>query len=170
VAFQAHRRGFFLSWPLLYAALAYPAAQLAASFAFMALPGALSTAAPLTQTAILAAFLLCLVSALFGGGMIADVDKQQKAQTFFIKTLAADLSVLAAQAKDPGAKKKLEALHETARYSDPVSHAALSALEAEISAKARTLAQLAASGGDVTELCEQTALLLGERNAKCGLK
>jgi len=96
----------------------------------------------------------------------ADVDKKQKEQTFFIKVLVSDLDGLAARARDQAARDKLQSLSETARYSDPVSHEALSGLESEISAKVRALSPLVADG-DVSALCDEITLLLGDRNAKC---
>jgi hypothetical protein len=160
-------RDLFLSWPLLNTAVMYAAVQLAASFVFMSMPSAAATIAVLTQTGLLAAFLILSISAMFGGNVIDEVDKKQKEQTFFIQMTASDLEGLSARAVDRETKDKLQTLAESARYSDPISHTTLSGIEAEISERVRALSKQAAEGGNVTALCSEITLLLDERNAKC---
>lgn len=63
----------------------------------------------------------------------------------------------------------LEQLAEDFRYSDPVSHADLKAIEGDIKAAFQNLEQILASDGDPAASVEQTKQLLAQRNAACKL-
>jgi signal transduction histidine kinase len=169
---SATLRDVFLSWPLVYVSCGYGAIQIALSFAALALPNFTATAANLSQAALLAAYLVMAASAMLGRNVVDAVDAKQSDTTLFVKNLAADTERLAARVKDGRAKIRLQKLHETARYSDPVSHPSLAPLEREIMDKFGELSSLTnekdiplREGIDI--LCDEITSLIGDRNGKC---
>jgi len=154
-------------WPLIHASLIYLIVQIAVSFTLMAIHIFTSTTAILIQVALLAIFLMVSISVLFGANFIAGVDKKQQKKTSFIAAIVPSLEIILGRAKDPIAKDKLQALFETARYSDPVSHESLSDIENEISAKTNALSLLVTSDSDIAALCSEITLLFDERNTRC---
>jgi hypothetical protein len=160
-------RDMFTAWPLIYVSCAYAVIQIILSFLIMAFPFFGTVAANLVQALLLAIYAILAVSAIFGANIAEDIDKKQAAGTSFVRVLTGDIEALVARAKDPKAKRTLGKLCETARYSDPVSHDTLSALENSISAKVSELSPAISSGEGVSALCEEITLLLGERNSKC---
>jgi hypothetical protein len=160
-------RDTFLNWPMVYVSCGYAVIQVIASFAFLSAGDLSPAVSNLTQAALLAVYAILAVSAIFGRNAADEIDRKQAEQTFFIKVLTSDIERLAVRANDPELKKSLEKLRYAARYSDPVSCAALNALENIISAKVRELTEAISSGGDVSVICEEITLLLGDRNSNC---
>jgi hypothetical protein len=156
----------FFNWPLVYVSFAYAVIQVIFAFAALSADALGATAANLTQAAFLALYAILAISAMSGSNIVEEIDEKQKTQTSFIKNLASDMEPLVRRATNPETRDKLQKLSDAARYSDPVSHESLAALENEISDKARELARLFSSGGDVSALCEEMILLLGDRNGK----
>ncbi len=95
------------------------------------------------------------------------IDQTIKADTIFIKMLAADAESLMAQAspaQQPMAKKVWEAL----RYSDPVSNPMLSSAEAQINVKFSEFRNAVTSGDEqAKKLAEELLFLIEDRNRKC---
>jgi hypothetical protein len=157
----------FLDWPLVYVSGAYMAVQFVLAFLIMSINALGATAANLIQIIPLAIFALLSVSSVFGRNIVDEVDTKQKHQMFFVKNLTADIESLARKAVTPEAKAKLGRLYEAARYSDPVSCDALSALENAIGVKVGELSSALVDGCDVSALCEEIMLMIADRNAKC---
>jgi hypothetical protein len=160
-------RDTFLNWPMVYVSCGYALIQVILSFVVLSADNIGLTAANLTQAVPLALYAILAASAILGRNIADEIDRKQAEQTFFIKVLTDDIERLAARAKDPELKKALEKLYDAARYSDPVSHAALSALENSISTKVSELSAAVSSGEGVFALCEEITLLLGDRESKC---
>jgi hypothetical protein len=119
-----------------------------------------------------------LVCAACGAGLIAtdtareaieSIDKKQRETTSFIRTLRAELTVLAGRAADDGVKAALSSLAEKARYSDPVSSAATEEIETQLQYLLDALKPSVYSGrnDDAIMQIDQMALQLDERNVKC---
>ena len=157
-------------WPLLSVAWRYAAVQAVAGLAEMLLspwvPWQIGLA---VNIILLGACLLGLVATDTARGEVERLDRKIKEQTSFIQSLRADLEGLADRAADGGAKRDIRALAEAVRYSDPMSHPQLAALEGGLGAKAAQLAQAVAAGdgGASAALAGELQLLLSDRNRKC---
>ena len=102
---------------------------------------------------------------------VVSVDEKIKTRTFFIKSLTVDAETLMARAKDEIARAECRKVFEAIRYSDPMSNAALSSVESQITIKfaALTNAVMADDTGKVAELANEVCILIGDRNRKCKL-
>lgn len=133
-------KSIFMGYPLLYISLAYLAAQLIASLAFMLIPNV-----PVWVAVILSVILLGLACVgVIGGNTAHDaIDKTEanvKSKVSYIKLIQSDVECLAAQETDPETKKAMQELAQTIRYSDPMSSEALASLEQQIQAEVQALA------------------------------
>lgn len=101
------------------------------------------------------------------------LDDKLKVQTFYMKNLQAEAETLMAQAKSPESKAVCKQVYEEIRYADPMSHEALTALEAQITIKFAELKEAVASEGDSAEIVQQLAkeviVLVQERGKKVKL-
>lgn len=160
-------REAFLNLPLIYVSCFYALGQLILSILVMSIPAFGTLPANLSQAALLALYALLALSAILGANIAGEIDQEQASQTLFVRVLSSEIEAIAKQVKDVDAKNKLQKLYEAARYSDPVSHETLTPLESVISARVGELSSLVASGGDICPLCEEIAMMLGDRNSKC---
>ena len=101
--------------------------------------------------------------------IVSAVDEKVKAQTSFIKSLTVDAEGLMNRGKDEETKALCKKVYEAIRYSDPVSHDALSSLESEISAMFQKLeeATIAENPEPAKAIAQDFLILIDERNKKC---
>ena len=100
--------------------------------------------------------------------LVSSVDKKIKKQTFFIKSLSADASVLCNEAKSNAAKNACHKVYESIRYSDPMSCDELASIEAEIlEAFNKFSAAIKADDESAVEIADKLNALLKMRNEKC---
>lgn len=120
---------------------------------------------------VLAFTAVAVVKADAAADLVSAVDEKTKANTFFIKSLTADAESLLARAGSEELRAACKKVYEAARYSDPVSHSALAALEREITLKLAALSDAvkAADAPAASGLADELAVLLRERNNKCKL-
>jgi gas vesicle protein len=121
------------------------------------------------NTILLGACLVGVITVDASKEEIEKIDEKIKEKVFFIKSLQVDVEGLVNKASDESAKKMLNALSETIRYSDPMSSPQLASIENEIESKAADLT-VAVKKSDVESikvLCEELQQLLAERNRKC---
>ena len=99
------------------------------------------------------------------------VDTKVKTQTFFIKSLTINADTLMASAKSEAVKAEYRKVYEAIRYSDPMSHDALSSVERQITVKLAELSKavMADDAESVTEIANNVVVLIGDRNKKCKL-
>lgn len=102
---------------------------------------------------------------------VSDIDKKVKKNTIFVKKLVIDAEKLITQAQDETLRAECKKVYEALRYSDPVSHDALSFVESEIAIKFSRFSDAVAEEdfAIVTEIGREILALIGERNAKCKL-
>lgn len=114
---------------------------------------------------------LAVIKAAAAIDEVVAIDQKLKAKTSFIRAMTEDAAALAARAKSEDVRTACNKVYETLRYSDPTSHAALSGIEDEISARFAALADLVAAGQSaaVTEAAQALLVLIEERNRKCRL-
>ena len=120
---------------------------------------------------VLAANILSVVKATGAIAEIERVDEKIKVQTFFIKSLTIDADTLMASAKSEAVKAECRKVYEAVRYSDPMSHDALSSVESNITLKFAALDEAVNTddADKVAELANEVLILVGDRNKKCKL-
>lgn len=103
--------------------------------------------------------------------IVSGMDETIREQTLFIKSLTADAEALMARAKSEPVRSEIKKVYEAVRYSDPMSNAALSVLESQITLKFESLYQYidADSAEEVRSAAEELILLVNDRNKKCKL-
>ena len=121
--------------------------------------------------AILGFTAIAVFKANFAADLVAEKDKEIKAQTLFIKSLTADAQSLIAQAKSPEVKAECKMVYEAVRYSDPMSNDALASIEGDITINFSkfTEAVISENSDTVATLADKIIILLGDRNKKCRL-
>lgn len=117
--------------------------------------------------AILAFTATAVIKAMAVSDIVSETDSRVMEDTMFIRTLTADAEILAANAMDDDIKAVCRKVYEAARYSDPVSDAALSDIESQIRSGFTLLADAVAKGGDAAAEAKKITALLAERNSKC---
>jgi len=120
---------------------------------------------------VLAANVLSVIKATAAIDEIERVDAKVKTQTFFIKSLTVDADTLMASAKSDAVKAECRKVYEAIRYSDPMSHDALSSVESQITVKFAELSEAVKTDNveAVGELANEVIILVGDRNKICRL-
>ena len=96
---------------------------------------------------------------------VAQVENKINPKVYYIKSLQADVEMIADNVNDPSLKKQISDLAERIRFSDPMSNDSLSSLERQISdAVIRLKSTPDDDKGSIVSLIDQ---LLTERNKKC---
>lgn len=118
---------------------------------------------------VLAITAIAVIKANVVAEAVTEIDKKIKTQTFFIKSLTIDAEGLLARANSEEMKVECKKVYDTIRYSDPMSHEALSGVESQITLKFAELAN-AVNNGDamaVTKSAKEVCVLVDDRNKKC---
>ncbi|MBQ3072556.1 MAG: hypothetical protein IJD20_04610 [Oscillospiraceae bacterium] len=114
---------------------------------------------------------IALAKADAAADLVETVDEKIKVQTFFIRSLTVDAESLLARAKSEAAKAACKKVYEAVRYSDPMSHDALTSAESAITLKFSKFSEAVTS--DNAELiaasADELVILIGDRNKKCKL-
>lgn len=120
---------------------------------------------------ILVANIFASIKATFAVEHYNKVDEKIKVQTFFIKSLTADASTLIARAESEEIAEECRKIYEAVRYSDPMSHDALSSVESQITIRfsALTDAVVANDLAAVKTAAKELTVLITDRNNKCKL-
>lgn len=155
----------FPGLPALHIGVVYLAFQFAIFLVFLFVPTAPAWIAVIVCVMMAGIPAACMIAADAGRGEIQRVEAGVQAKTFYIKSLQADVELLANQEPAPDTKAALSKLAEIIRFSDPMSHEQLAELEAQIAAKVLELKSSANKADIVVEIRS----LLEERNKKCKL-
>ncbi len=101
--------------------------------------------------------------------IVADQDVRIAQKTAVIAELRAEAEAIRARATTPEISETCTKVYDALRYSDPVSHSALEALESSIRAKLEAMREAVASSDavGVKGHAEELLLLISERNIKC---
>lgn len=121
--------------------------------------------------AVLALTAIAVVKANLAAELVMEVEEKVKAKTFFIKSLTVDADSLQAYAKSDEAKAACKKVFEAVRYSDPMSHEALSGVEGQISIRFAAFAKAVKAGeaAAIAAASEELLVLIADRNNKCKL-
>lgn len=120
----------------------------------------------LINTVLLGIVVIILVSSNAAKKEIDRVEQKVQEKVFFIKDLQADVELYAEKVTDAQAKKEVEELAETIRYSDPMSHSQLASIENQINNKVQSLKQVEDNSLQIKQICKELQGLLAERNKK----
>ena len=103
--------------------------------------------------------------------IVSSIDEKVKENTLFIKSLTVDAESLMSRAKSETIKAKCKKVYEAVRYSDPMSSAALTSIESDITIKFSKLFEAVVSEDSevAVTLADEIIILLGDRNKKCRL-
>ena len=164
----------------LYISGGFAAALLVIGFAFMYLDVTKTTWPIIIFVGLTVAYVILTVYAVLGTGYMASVEKQVAEKRLFIKMLEADVLDCVAKSTDPATQAALRAFADKIRFSDPMSHASLSAIENDISSLvfeiSRDLSEISESDGkqvsdaprtDVIAKIRRAEAMLASRNNRC---
>lgn len=153
----------FLGFPVLHIGIVYLIVQLVALAVFLIVPTLPVWCAMIACLVIAGASTVCMLSADVVRSEIERVEAKVQGKVFYIKSLQADVELLAKRETDPKVKAALVQLAEKIRFSDPMSHEQLAKLEAQLEIKVSELKNATNKAEILTEIVS----LLDERNRKC---
>lgn len=153
----------FLGFPVVHVGIVYLIIQTIAFVVFMFAPTLPMWSAIVACSCIAGVSAICMIVADTGRSEIERIELKVQQKVFYIKSLQVDVEMLAEVEQDTDTKKTLEQLAEKIRFSDPMSHEQLFALENSIASKVAEL-KIATNK---TELISEINMLLTERNKKC---
>lgn len=122
----------FYRLPLISISYTGLTVMLAAGALCMVLPGFPVWLGVILCAVILAVHVIALIKAAAAAGTVGGIDEKVKAQTSFIRELTADAQGLIAIAKTDDLQAAAKKVYEAIRYSDPMSNAELTDIEARI--------------------------------------
>lgn len=157
----------FKNMPTVYATWSYLAIQLIMGFIEIYYPINFRYSI-LINAIILGLSIIILLGVNAGKKEIDRVEKKVQEKVFFIKELQADVEILVNKITNDNAKKELELLVETIKYSDPMSHSNLAAIENQITNEVTKLKQTE-DIEDIKHICSELQQLFSERNKKAKL-
>lgn len=123
------------------------------------------------EVLLLGAYAVILILSFMGKNIVTNLEQNQKEKVYFVKSIAVDLSMVANKISDETAKKLVNKIAETAKYSDPMSSPSLAGLEAQISIKVEELKNSTDENDveKITTVANKIEELFTERNEKCKL-
>lgn len=157
----------FKNMPTVYATWSYLVIQLIMGFIEIYYPINFRYSI-LINAIILGLSTIILLGVNAGKKEIDRVEKKVQEKVFFIKELQADVEILVNKITNDNAKKELELLVETIKYSDPMSHSNLAAIENQITNEVTKLKQTE-DIEDIKHICSELQQLFSERNKKAKL-
>lgn len=152
-----------------YLCAIFTAAYLAAGLVFAYLPWKKMPLPLIVELVITTAYIVSAMFFLRGAEYIRAKETHTREKVMYIRFLKADVDDCIAKANSEELRAKLTKLSEDVRFSDPMSHASLAGIEAELSA---TVAEIADKVGGENEseafaLVEKAQKALERRNSRC---
>ena len=162
----------FLGLPLVKHGLVYLLVQFLAGIILLLIEDCGIKAAMVVQIVIFAAFLLFAILALVGKNVISANEQHVAQKVFYIKSLETDVQGFAQRCTEPALRKSLDALIQTIRYSDPMSHySSLAGIENGIERKTSELGSFLSQGNiaGAEANVQELEMLFADRNRKSKL-
>lgn len=153
----------FLGFPLIHIGVVYLITQIVTFIVFLLAPSLPTWSAVIVCVLIAAIAALCCIPIAPATEEIECAGKKADEKVFFIKSLQVDVEIMAEREEDETTKQALNQLAEKIRFSDPMSHEKLAALEGKIVDKVDELK----TSENKMEIIEAIDLLFDERNRKC---
>lgn len=121
----------------------------------------------IADTVLAAVFIILAILTYAAGNEIVRVEEKVAEKVFYIKSLQGDIEILTSS--DARLSKALTDLAETVRFSDPMSHSQLAAIENIIINKFNLLKENINNADAALPICDEMQKLFAERNKKCKL-
>ena len=136
---------------------------------FMYLPIKAVTFPIIAEAVITGGFIIAAMFFLYGGEHMMSQEKIVKEKVLFIRLLASDVEGAASIAKSEELRAALLSFGEDIRFSDPMSHASLEAVESQISATVDEISAKITLGkeDEAMELVLIAKRQLERRNSRC---
>lgn len=137
----------------------------------MAIPDMPNWAGAIICLVILAFNAIAVIKAFAAGEIAVNIDEKVKAKTLFAKSLTVDAEGLLTRAQTEEIKAECKKVYEAVRFSDPMSHDALSGIESQITINFAEFSNAVADNDTeaVKNLAKDIIILIGDRNKKCKL-
>ena len=171
-AFQSENKDrFFLNIPLITVSYMALVVMIVAASVLMLISDCPAWIAIIVCAVICAFSGLAVIKAEIAADAVSAVSERVKGKTQFIKSLTVDAENLMAQAKSEQTKDVCKKVYEAIRYSDPMSHDALSGIESQLSIQFAKLSEAVANDSSdlVVAITADFLAFLAERNKKCKL-
>ena len=152
----------FLGIPLISVGFRYLVVQVIVFAIFMIFPTLPAWIPVVACSAILGVTVICLIGTETGREEINRIEEKVEQKVFYIKSLQADVELLAETESDPEVKAELTKLAEKIRFSDPMSNNALAEIETEIAYKVKELK----TAENKLAIIAAASALVAERNKK----
>jgi len=159
----------FLNMPLIIVSWSALITMLVCGTALILIPNCPAWSAIIVCAVILAFNAMAVIKAIWTADMVSNVDEKVKAQTSYIRNLMVDTEGILSRAKSDAVKSECIKVHDQVRYSDPMSHDALSVIEAKITVKVDEFSSsvIADDVEKAKAIAEELIILIAERNKKC---
>ena len=168
IAFNAKsREKFFLNVPLITISYSALILSFIIGAACMAIPNVPNWIGIILCAVILAFAAISVIKASAAAELVSASEQKVQSKTAFIRTITADAENLINRAGTPETKAQCKKVYEALRYSDPMSSADLTEIEAEIEREFTKFSAKINAGDDCGKLADEIAQLASERNAKC---
>lgn len=161
---QPELKSKFMGYPIMYIGSSYLIIQLLAAIIIMLVPGVPTGVSIIVCIILLGVACIGIISGNAAREAIEQTEAKIPNKVSFIRSLQADVEILAAQEDNTKVKAKLQSLAQVIRYSDPMSSEQLSGLEETISQKISSLSN--ANTNKLLVISEIDQLLI-QRNEKC---
>lgn len=154
----------FMGYPILYIGISYLIIQLFAAIVIMLIPEVPTWIPIIVCVILLSIACIGMISENMAREAVEQAEAKIQSKVSFIRSLQADVEILAAQEDNAKVKAKLQSLAQAIRYSDPMSSEQLSGLEETISQKISSLSNM---NTDKLLVISEIDYLLIQRNKKC---
>ena len=154
----------FMGYPILYIGISYLIIQVFAAIIIMLIPGVPTWIPVIVCVILLGIACIGMISGNMAREAVEQTEAKIQSKVSFIRSLQADVEILAAQEDNTKVKAKLQSLAQAIRYSDPMSSEQLSGLEETISQKISSLSNM---NTDKLLVISEIDYLLIQRNKKC---
>ena len=158
----------FKNMPIVYAAYTYLVLQLIIGFVEICRPIDFRHSI-LINVILFGVSIVTLLITSSGKKEIERVEEKVKEKLFFLKDLQVDIETFKEKISDEQAKKNLNSLVDTIKYSDPMTHSKLATVENQINVKVSTLIQNTSNIELINQTCDELQQLFAERNRKAKL-
>ena len=140
LAFRAENlKKLFYNLPLITIAYAGLVAMLVVGGVFMAIPFLPAWIGVILCVLILAINAVSVLKATLAADTVGQIDQKIQYQTYFTRNLTVNVESILSRARSDAARADCKRVCEAVRYSDPMSHENLAAIEAQITGKANDL-------------------------------
>ena len=161
-------KDWFFGYPILRWSYTYIAVELVVSIIFMLTPGSFLKAAFVVQFLMICVY-FAIVASCFVAKKVAMSEEKVDEKVFYIRNMNVVLQTIFNETGETTLKSGVQKLMEAVRYSDPMSHESLTAIEQDIERNIYLLRDYVIENDakEALESIRHIDNLLKERNASC---